>query len=83
MSSTMCNDHYDIPTKITFSELRRLSTVSSTFVLVMVPSTLCSGWCAGALIPPNSTLVNVRFIATHCDLNERFVRDWKAVHLSP
>ena len=54
---------------MTFSELSRLSTVSSTVVFVMVPSIFCSAWPVGALIPPKRTLVNVLFIATHYGLS--------------
>lgn len=54
-----------IITKITLSALANASTVSSTVVLVIEPSILVSVVPTGALIPPKSTFVRERFIATH------------------
>jgi hypothetical protein len=50
---------------MTLSALARASTVSSTVVLVTVPSILVDS--DGAIVPrpPNRTLVNDLFMATH------------------
>lgn len=55
-----------IATKITLSALASASTVSSTVVLVIEPSILVSVVPTIELIPPKSTFVRERFIATHC-----------------
>lgn len=53
---------------MTLSAFARYSTVSSTVVLVIVPSILVSV-AVGALIPPKRTFVRERFMATHYGMN--------------